>query len=327
MILMRRRSMSKEKKINYAYLYLTLEALTEGTFSFNIPSGMASVRSVSYSIDNGISWVTTLREDGTAQTITTPNIKKGESVIWKGEMNRTSDSSSIYCRFTSSCQFDCYGNAMSLLYGDDFKGETAAKETRSFAYLFYSCNGIVSAKNLILPISVLLGEDYSFMFFNATNLIEPPELPSTSLATGCYAQMFRWCKKLSYAPTLPSTILASNCYSFMFYGCSALEKMPHIYATTLATYCCLSMFEGCVMLRKTTPLISSTLAGACYYRMFFGCSNLSEVTLLAKNVSASQALMNWLSGVSENGVFYKAKDSIIPYGASGIPDNWEVIEV
>lgn len=319
--------MSKEKKINYAYLYLTLEALTEGTFSFNIPSGMTSVRSVSYSIDNGISWVTTLREDGTAQTITTPNIKKGESVIWKGEMNRTSDSSSIYCRFTSSCQFDCYGNAMSLLYGDDFKGETAAKAARSFAYLFYSCNGIVSARNLVLPILVLLGEDYNFMFFGATNLIEPPELPSTSLSDSCYSQMFRGCTKLSYAPSLPATRLAYSCYSYMFYGCRSLDKMPHIYATQLATYCCLAMFEYCVMFRKTTPLRSSTLAGACYYRMFSGCSNLSEVTLLAANVSASQALMNWLSGVSETGVFYKAKDVVIPDGTSGIPDNWEVIEV
>jgi hypothetical protein len=216
---------------------------------------------------------------------------------------------------------------MSLLYGDSFAGQTSAKANYSFSHLFYNNTKIVNAENLILPIDTLRGYDYSFMFFGASSLLTPPRLPATALAAYCYYQMFRGCARLTYAPNLQATSLASGCYYFMFYGCTSLQAMPVISATTLSTYCCTSMFESCTSMIATTPLIALTLAGACYNRMFAGCTSLAEVTMLATNVSASQALSNWLLDVSAEGTFYKAKDVEIPSGANGIPNGWTIVEL
>ena len=61
------------------------------------------------------------------------------------------------------------------------------------------------------------------MFEGCTNLVYPPELKATTLATGCYQGMFKNCTSLEQAPELPATTLVSNCYREMFYGCSKLK--------------------------------------------------------------------------------------------------------
>jgi len=46
------------------------------------------------------------------------------------------------------------------------------------------------------------------------------ELPATTLATRCYANMFKDCTSLTAAPELPATTLANYCYNNMFYNCT-----------------------------------------------------------------------------------------------------------
>ena len=95
-----------------------------------------------------------------------------------------------------------------------------------------------------------------------------------------FARLFMDCVELVTSPELPATTLAKNCYSEMFSGCTSLTQAPELPATTLAS--------------------------ECYQYMFFGCEKLSSVTMLATDVSASDALCDWLDGTKEGGTLYVA---------------------
>jgi hypothetical protein len=119
---------------------------------------------------------------------------------------------------------------------------------------------------------------------------------SLSGANYNFCSMFRDCTSLVNAPDLPATTLASYCYYYMFYGCTSLVNAPDLPATTLAS--------------------------GCYYYMFRGCTTLSEIRIHANDISASNCLTNWLSGVAVAGDFYCDPSLTIPTGASGIPNGW-----
>ena len=61
---------------DYSNDYLTFEALEDGTFTMTLDAKLPTtcVESVSYSIDNGETWVTTNNVDNESVTITTPTI-------------------------------------------------------------------------------------------------------------------------------------------------------------------------------------------------------------------------------------------------------------
>ena len=99
--------------------------------------------------------------------------------------------------------FNVGGNTMSLLYGSDFTGnETVFPQgsTYTFSSLFSEVF-VVSAKNLILPATILSEGCYDSMFDGCSSLIEAPELPATTLADNCYAYMFRDCTLLDSVTT------------------------------------------------------------------------------------------------------------------------------
>ena len=61
------------------------------------------------------------------------------------------------------------------------------------------------------------------MFAYCSGLITAPELPATTLVSGCYRNMFWNCTSLSSAPELPATTLAPRCYQQMFDNCTSLN--------------------------------------------------------------------------------------------------------
>jgi hypothetical protein len=69
------------------------------------------------------------------------------------------------------------------------------------------------------------------MFAGCTNLTTAPELPATTLATGCYYSMFNGCSSLTAAPVLPATVLVKECYRNMFYGCANLNYIKAMFTT------------------------------------------------------------------------------------------------
>lgn len=201
---------------DYSQEYFTLEAVEGGTFTFTPRNNNV----VSYSLDNGVTWIT-----GNSVTV-----NAGESVIWKGTFDADSQGSG---KFTSTASFKAKGNVMSLLYEDNFRGQTTISETQAFMSLFFKSSTLVNAEDLILPATTLTQSCYSGMFYNCTNLISSPKkLPAIVLEEGCYSSMFRGCSNLITAPEILATTLAENCCNFLFKDCGKVNYIKAMFTTT-----------------------------------------------------------------------------------------------
>lgn len=222
-------------------------------------------------------------------------------------------------------KYECHGNIMSLLYGDDFEDKITIPNLGCFMSLFSMCDGLLTAPEL--PATNLTDNCYQSMFYNCSSLISAPALPATTLADECYSQMFYMCKSLVLAPELPATALASKCYQRMFYICDSLVNAPELPATTLADECYYWMFLGCKSLTSAPELPATILYPHCYEHMFEGCKNLNNITMLATDISASGCLSVWVYGVSTTGTFVKHPNmTTLPTGTSGIPEGWTVVD-
>ena len=268
---------------SWADEYLTFVALEDGTFTFTPEDNNA----ISYSIDNGDNWSV-----GNSVELT-----KDSKVLWRGEMTPITNSG--VGTFSSTGQFNVQGNAMSLLFGDDFKGQTdLTDKDYAFSRLFDSNSNLVNAQNLSLPATTLASSCYRGMFNGCTSLVNAPSvLPATRLATYCYNDMFFDCTSLVNAPELPATTLADYCYSDMFLGCTSLETAPELPATTLADYCYSEMFNGCTGLTSAPSVLpATTLAGSCYYFMFNDCTSLVNAPELPATTLAQDCYDSMFSG-------------------------------
>lgn len=150
----------------------------------------------------------------------------------------------------------------------------------------------------------LFGYDNAFLrlFANCTTLktVSSGFLPATDLGMQCYTDMFQGCTNLTNSPNLPATELIQGCYLYMFQGCTNLTEAPKLPATELAVTCYAYMFDGCV--------------------------KIDYIKMLATEISASNCLLDWVSGVSSTGTFVKNKDATWDVaGASGVPDGWTVL--
>lgn len=199
---------------------------------------------------------------------------------------------------------------------------------RCYFGMFADCTSLRNAPEL--PSLNLADGCYSSMFDGCTSLRTPPELPATTLAKYCYENMFEDCSNLARTPELPATVMTEGCYGAMFRRCSRLSNIKRIHATTMADSCFWGMFEGCTNLSTAPELPAITLAPQCYERMFFGCDRLSYIKCLAGTEYFTDDTLNWVSGVSESGLFIKNPDTVdgATYrwsrGVSGIPVGWSV---
>lgn len=173
--------------------------------------------------------------------------------------------------FQLSERAGCYGNINVLLdYENPFPETFSAGDT--FYKLFYNCTNLISAPEL--PTKKLVSGCYNNMF-SGTSIVYAPELPAMNLASSCYYQMFYRCKSLKVATELPATILYGSCYSRMFYECSALEQPPSkLPATEARAECYYYMFVFCNSLKRMPKIYLTTLADGCMYGMFFHCRTL-----------------------------------------------------
>lgn len=117
----------------------------------------------------------------------------------------------------------------------------------------------------------------------------------------CYYRMFAYNKCLIEAPELPATGLAESCYESMFRSCENLEIAP------------------------TLP--AGTLAASCYKQMFGSCKKLNTVIMLATDISATDALFEWLAwqagNQASNPTIYTDANVTLTVGTH-YPDNWSV---
>ena len=134
------------------------------------------------------------------------------------------------------------------------------------------------------------------LFYGAEQLVTPPDLNSTHLATSyCYYQMFYGCKSLTKAPKLPAVGLYKNCYESMFEGCTSLIDVPDLSCLYLANECCKRMFYGCTSLEKAPALPAKNLAYSCYNSMFASCSSLVSAPELPATMLADRCYYGMFS--------------------------------
>lgn len=292
-----------QQEHDYSQDYFTIESLEDNnTISINKTKSPPNIN-LSYSTDNGETW-TDLNNVSSTTTFTTINI--GDKIIFKGINNSFSNAWDTYYRFNASKNFKVYGNAMSLLWGDDFLSNSEfSNKSHNLCGLFYGATKLIDASNLILPATIL----------NASS----------------YNGMFRGCTNLTTAPQLPATQSAQDCYSSMFEGCINLEVAPEINLVNLSTACCKRMFCMDRSNKLTTPKMTkspilrcATSAASCYEEMFKGNGNLVEVTCLLSNAIYNNCVANWLTNCSTTGTFIKASGSTWNSNTSGIPSDWTV---
>ena len=127
---------------DYSRDYLTIEALESGSITW---TDYSMYRYILYSLDNGNTWQQ-LNHGGVISSLDV-----GDKIMFKSDTDYYGFGN--YGGFArNSLHFNVYGNAMSLIYGDDFIGKT------DFNYfggsqlgdLFFISN-VVDASNLILP--------------------------------------------------------------------------------------------------------------------------------------------------------------------------------
>lgn len=308
---------------DYSQDYLTIESTSDNnTISWKKRASNKQGKTISASTDNGSTWIEYTSTSGNGITIATLN--SGDKLLIKGENATYYEYFNPQGIFASTSSFIVYGNTMSLIYGDNFAGQTTLEGTYTFREFFRETN-VVSAENLILPATTMVQYCYTGMFEYCTSLTTAPELPATTLVSGCYAGMFGGCTNLTTAPELPATRLVSDCYGNMFGGCTSLTIAPVLPATTLADGCYWSMFRDCTSLTTAPHLPATTLANYCYQYMFRNCTSLNYIKCLATDISATQCTQGWLNNVASSGTFTKAA-SMTSWGsgASGIPTGWTV---
>lgn len=299
---------------------------SKGLMFFNtstIDSGAIAVNhyggnnpNLEYSRD-GENWTTW---DGSLLTMDTT-----ELIYVRGTNEQFNYSYSKYSSFVVSSGVGVYGSVMNLLDGGTDTMRTIAHEY-CFARLFY--NSMISdASNFVCPATTLAPYCYYMMFEKSyLRYANPRMLPATTLAPYCYSCMFREMRGFFYtAPELPATTLAEGCYLQMFAKSSLSAAPPELPAMNLAPRCYYMMFYRSNI--TTAPVLpATTLVDECYYYMFGYASYVNYIKMLATDISATNCLTDWTSGVSATGTFVKAVGMSIPTGTSGIPEGWTVEE-
>ena len=300
----------------YAEEYLTFVAKENGTFTFTPKNSNV----ISYSTDGGETWT-----EGNSVSVS-----NGDKVMWKGTMTPSTSYPQGIGTFSARGNFDVQGNVMSLLFSDNYKGQTdLTGKDYAFNSLFKENIKVVNAENLSLSATTLATYCYQSMFSGCSSLTIAPKLPATTLANSCYSAMFQDCTALTTAPELPATTLVSWCYGGMFRGCTALTTAPELPATTLVDYCYNGMFYGCTSLTTAPALPATTLADYCYRYMFDGCTSLNYIkamfTTTPSGSSPNYYTNNWVQGVSATGTFVKNSAATwTTTGVHGVPTGWTV---
>ena len=301
---------------------LTIEAIEDGTITINNPQRLTLRYSTAANMALGDA------TSSSKEQIEIP-LNAGDKLrLWGDNAAYGHEDGPVRCtNIIGSGLHYVYGDLCSLISSGAYTSVTSL-DPYAFAGLFQGNDKLKShptEKLVIRPAKVGDG-CFRNMFQGCTALERAPELPATTLAPNCYESMFSGCTSLTLAPDLPATSLALGRYGGMFFGCSSLQNPPALSATTLAESSCMNMFTECSALKESPVLSAQTLSQYCYSMMFSRCTSLKKITCTASNLSAENALLDWVDGVPSGagGTFVKKSGVSWPTGTSGIPTGWTV---
>ena len=294
-----------EYELPFNQQYFTIESLEDSNIIKIGKSKSPPNLSLSYSLDGGEIWTDLTISSG--QNIVT--INAGDKLLIKGINNRLASAWDNYYRFYANKTFKVYGNAMSLLFGNDFINNTEFKTgtNHNLCGLFYGTTELTDASNLILP--------------------------ALTCTNGCYNGMFRGCTNLTAAPQLPAIESAYECYSSMFEGCINLEIAPEINLINMAQNACCRMFCMNRNSKITTPRMTkgpilrvATPVVNCYKDMFKGNGNINEVTCLI-TTSGISCTDDWLLNAGNGSGTFRKSSLKGDWGIGtkgGVPTGWTI---
>lgn len=279
------------KKIDYTITSIPTQYLTFSSVNpFSISNAGLRAK-VFYSTDK-TNWDFWAGEYETAKI----NSTNGKYEIYFAGEDNTSLGGASFKFYSNTNDVECNGNINTLL--DHIKVENNEEITytdKTFRNLFKNCIELISPP--ILPATTLASSCYDSMFYNCSNLKEAPSLPATTLSNYCYDSMFQK-SGITTAPTLPATTLAFGCYHSMFAE-TPITTAPELPATTLPQLSLLSnygvyagMFSGCSSLTVAPALPATTLSDYCYSSMFSGCSSLTTAPALPATTLAAGCYNN-----------------------------------
>ena len=247
---------------------------------------------------------------------------------------------------------DCFAytfrNCSALEYGPSIP--SGEMKQYCFNGSFYGCTSLKGTGEL--NSNQLAQYCYAYMYQNCTSLTSTPNLPATTLYEGCYNDMFAGCTSVTTVGDMPATIIPKNAYFNMFSKCN-ITSTPTIIVTSIGENGCRSMFSSCSnLITNNISLPATTLAKNCYNWMFYQCKKITSapelpaltlvegcynsmfhtnnkvnyIKMLATDISASNALGNWVVSVASSGIFVKHINAQwTTTGWAGVPTNWTVI--
>lgn len=153
---------------------------------------------------------------------------------------------------------------------------------------------------------------------------------TTTVTTNRLQWLFSFCDNLVDIDNLkiPATTVNTLGLRAAFRGCGGLTRVPEdlLPATSIGTYGYMGMFEDCANLTNTPILPASTVSNYGYMGMFNNCASLTTCTcLLTSNIGGNRTQI-MLSGVAENGTFYKHPNATWPIGQYGVPSSWTIVD-
>lgn len=224
------------------YFYVEDISGSANTLSIQQSNSNAQTIEVFYSTDQ-----TNWSSMGTTSDITpiTATIPANGKLYLKATANSWGTSGETYNHISASYNHNIGGNAMSLIYGDNFENQTAfpAGSESNFCGLFRSDTTLLNAENLVLPATTITPLCYEYMFNSCISLLTSPTMSVTTLSHQCCWGMFESCTNLTTAPVLLPTTLEVTCYTFMFSGCNNLSSIT-TYAQNISADSCLVGWLG-----------------------------------------------------------------------------------
>lgn len=322
-------SVSVANERDYSLEYFTIESLADNnTVKFIVGSGASTPNNfaIDYSTDGGSTWNTIQSGQSRGSVVSIDTINSGDTMLLRSTANTWGASYSAHSSVICSENYAVYGNAMSLLFGENFVNQInlSSKGTFTLAGLFWANQNKTGSETTSSTTNTTL--------ISAENLV----LPATTLKNECYNGMFRGCVNLKYSPKeLPALTLLTGVYSSMFDECHNLETTPDIMATGLTNNTnqqCRRMFR--IQNTSVTPKLTTAptlrigaLMAQTYQEMFKGQKSLNYIKCLATDISAANCTDNWVQNVqTTSGTFIKANGITWSTGNSGIPTNWTVEE-
>ena len=264
-------------------------------------------------------------------------MNRGDKVLIKGNVHG-SPGGTGFSLIQCDKQYSLEGNVLSLYDPINFRTRTTMdEEYDSIPWAFCYEYNLISAENLVFPLTTTTIRCFEAFFYGCSNLVYAPKiLPATTLGDSCYLSMFDGCSSLITVPELPAENLADCCYMCMFSMCTSLTTVPELPATTLSPHCYESMFSNCTSITTAPELPAPALNYSCYANMFYNCMNLNYIKCLAIDWSgfSMDDTTDWVYNVSSTGTFIQAEElddmsGMLPRihwstGSSGIPEGWDV---